>query len=123
MSVSVWNEKWLGFLATVWGIALVLPGDLFRGIPMYVIAAQYAPDTVWGIVMGVSGILLFFPVPVPVHKHVHWILSSVWLGLGILCISARFSPVVVMLATQCLVISMLHAGKFWRFTRPVTVRL
>jgi hypothetical protein len=123
MSISVWNEKWLAFLAIIWGVTLMAPGDLFAGIQAYKLLSYYAPDTVWGLVLGLSGFFLLLPIPMAAHKHIHWILCTVWSGIGILCLLSRISPAVILFASACFTISMLHAGKFWRISRPPQVRL
>jgi hypothetical protein len=121
MSISAWNERWLAVLAMIWGITLMIPGDLFQGITAYRLFSQYAPDTVWGIVLFLLGISLFLPTPMWVHKHAHWLLCTIWMGMGILCLLGRFSPAVVLLSSVCLTVSMLHVGKFWRLNHPARI--
>ena len=123
MSVSSWNEKWLGLLALIWGVAFCMPGDVFQRVPYYGKIAQYAPDTLWGLVMGVSGFFLFLPLPPAFHKHIHWILCTIWLMLGVIILLSGFFLITVLLSSQCLVISMIHAGNFWHISRTPAVHL
>lgn len=113
-----WNEKWLAFLAIIWGIILALPGDLFAGLERYRLIAQLFPDWVWGAIMFLSGVALLLKLPMLTHKHIHFVLTAVWLGMTLLSVLATKTPPALLITSLCLTIAMFHVGKFWRIQHP-----
>lgn len=107
-----WNEFFLALLAITWGIILMLPGDLFAGIARYQFASKVFPDWLWGLLYFFFGILLLFPIPSWLHKHLHWVLFSLWLGMTVLSLLSTFSPPTLLIASLVFVIAMFHAGLF-----------
>lgn len=116
-----WNECWLATLAVIWGGILMLPGDLFAGIDRYRLMSQYLPDWAWGVCMFSFGIILFFHVPLWLHKHAHFFLCGVWLGITLLSLLAVMTPSVILIASLLFIIAMFHAGKYFRLSHPIVI--
>lgn len=112
------QEVVLALLAIFWGAILLLPGDLFAGIERYRFYGQYAPDTVWGVVMALCGVLILLKRPHWAHRHAHWILCTVWTGMTWLSLLSLISPPVLLIASLCAALSLIHASAFWQLQYP-----
>lgn len=148
MTISLWNERLLAGLAITWGIILMLPGDLFAGIERYRLMSRVFPDWLWGAFYFMGGATLYIlpllPFPslpytlwlykyIPreqlcgyisregFHKHTHWLLFSLWLGMTALSLLSVVSPPTLLITSLVFVISMFHIGKFWRLGHRVSM--
>lgn len=119
MAINLWNEKLLAFLAVVWGVTLMLPGDVFGGIQAYSLINRVFPDWLWGALYFVCGGLLFLNIPKELHKHIHWILCSLWLGMTLLVFLAGIRSVTILIGSLTFVVAMFHVGKFFRLGNTV----
>ncbi len=119
VSIHRMNEVCLGLLAVFWGVVLMLPGDLFERIEVYQLLRNFAPDTVWGVVMIVCGIVTLARMPRRAHKHAHWILCTVWLGMAVLLLSTTTRPTSLLFASLFLVIAIIHASKYMRLAQSL----
>lgn len=110
-------------LAQFWGILLLLPGDTFAGIEHYRLIGQFLPDQIWGIVFFTLGFATLFPFPTNLLKHLHWLLCTLWLGISVLALLSSFTIPALLIGALAFFVAMVHAGKFWRLSRPPLVRL
>jgi hypothetical protein len=108
------NEIALAILAITWGIILMLPGDLFEGIERYRFFRQFAPDTVWGVVMALCGVITLIARPHWARLNAHAVLCIVWLGMTVLSLASIVSLPALLIASLLLAIAFFHATKFLR---------
>lgn len=114
MAINRITEVTLGLLAMLWGAILMAPGDLFAGIERYKYFNNYAPDTGWGIVLALCGLVIVIRLPKWAHRHAHWVLCTVWLGMFVLSLLSTISPPALLIASLLLAIAIIHATKFFR---------
>lgn len=122
MSISSWNAYWAGILAIFWGIVLLFPGDLFEGIERYDLMREIFPDWTWGVLYVLFGFLILLPLSTTILKHLHWLLSALWLGMTILSVLGSASFPALLIASLTFFVAIIHVGKFWRLSHPATVK-
>jgi len=114
--VSRYNELVLGWAAVVWGVLLMLPGDLFAAIPRYTAVDRFAPDFLWGLVLTVAGAACIF-APEGGRGIAHGVLFVIWLGINALVLIGTMSVSTVLIATFPFTMCLLHAGEYVRLSR------
>ncbi len=124
VSVSIHRvtEMCLGVLAIFWGVILVLPGDSFAGIERYELFGKYAPDTAWGVVMLICGTVTTIRMPRWAHKHAHWVLFAVWLGMTVLSLLSTITHPALLIASLTFAIAFIHISKYFRLAYSLMIR-
>lgn len=112
MTSERWQELVSAGVALVWGVVLLLPGDLFAGIQRYVALAVAVPDWVWGLLLLAFGLTVILLSPLRWRKEAHAGLGVVWTLVVILIFLDGVTPAGVLIAALCGELALLH---FYRY--------
>jgi len=92
----------------------MMPGDMFASIERYKFFSQFAPDTAWGAVMTLCGIITLIARPSWARLNAHAILCIVWLGMTVLSLVSVISPPSLLITSLVLIIAFFHGTKYLR---------
>lgn len=110
------NEIALAILALVWGIILMLPGDLFAGIERYKFFNTFAPDAAWGAALAACGIITLIARPEWARTNAHAVLCIIWLGMTALSVASVVTIPSMLITSLLVFVAFMHATKFWRLS-------
>lgn len=115
-TTSELKEALLVWLALIWGMVLLFPGDSFSSPSRVNLMSHYAPDTVWGV------LLISVSIPMLVvnktrfyrfRRFAHIFYWIFWLGITCLAVYSSsadgIQPTDLLICLPFLAIALLHA--------------
>lgn len=118
-NLSRMKEIVLSFLALLWGVLFLFPGDILSQASRLELTRAYAGDNTWGVLLITVGIVLLIA---PRHHHLifrraaHALLWLFWLAIGLLVLwrgaENGWQPTDLLLSTPYIAIGFVH-GVFY----------
>lgn len=117
MTTERWQDLVLGAAALIWGVALLFPGDLFRGIECYAVISRAFPDWMWGALMTVFALTLLAISPLRLRRQAQALLGVMWSLVVVLICLDGLTLAGVMIGSLCAALALLHSFRYLQLTQ------